>query len=519
MKNMKLTVLASLITLLAFAQNKPYKGAEIFTKQQYRYGKMEVRMRAAKASGIISNFFTYKNGSEKGDTFWEEIDIEVFGKNGARSWQSNMVTGQGNGANLQRKEGVHNQNGLGDAYHTYTIEWSPNKIVWKVDGRTIRTQNGGQASQIKNPASLRFNIWNPNIPSWVGPFNANDLSKYMYVNWIKFYQWNGNSFAGSPTWTDNFNSFNGSRWAKAQHTFGENLADFVPANAGVKNGYLILALTRAGQTGLGPNPPVDGGGSGGGGGTPPPAPTPAPAPVANNAPIGRQIAIQKTGGDFRWVTAEKFGNNQLIARAAKVQGWERFTVEAHPQGGFALKAQSNNKYVQVFGTDANKPVAALGGSKQGWERLEWKSMGAGKCAIKSLWSNRWFQANHTTNNAVLYPRGPNAQGWETFNFIFIDGRKDLTPDATDIVAGSVTPNPYSGGKLSLNFSADEESVASNVKIYAIDGGVAGEQQTGSVQKGNISIDITEAAKNLATGMYIVEFTAGKNHVIKKLQVL
>ena len=514
MKKIKLCLLASIITVLAFAQNKPYKGAEIFTKQQYKYGKMEVRMRAAKASGIISNFFTYKNGSEKGDTFWEEIDIEIFGKNGAASWQSNMVTGQGN-SNLTRKEGVHGQRGLGDSYHTYTIEWSPGKIVWKVDGRLIRTQNGGQANDIKNAASLRFNIWNPNIPSWVGPFNANDLSKYMYVNWIKYYRWNGNGFAGSPTWTDNFNSFNGTRWAKAQHTFGENLADFVPANAGVKNGYLILALTRAGQTGLGPNPPVDGA-SGGGGGNP----NPAPAPVANNAPIGRQIAIQKTGGDFRWVTAEKFGNNQLIARAAKVQGWERFTVEAHPSGGFALKAQSNNKYVQVFGTDANKPVAAKGNAKQGWERLQWKGMGAGKCAIKSLWSNRWLQADHRANNAVLYPRGGGASTWETFNFIFIDGKKEIgQADATDAVPGSITPNPYSGGSLSLNFNSNEENASSNVKIYAIDGGIVGSANTGSVQKGNISVDITNAINNLAMGMYIVEFTAGKNHIIKKLQVL
>ena len=44
------------------------------------YGKYVVRMRAAKASGMISNFFLWKDGSEMSGVFWEEVDVEVFGK-------------------------------------------------------------------------------------------------------------------------------------------------------------------------------------------------------------------------------------------------------------------------------------------------------------------------------------------------------------------------------------------------------------------------------------------------------
>ena len=36
---------------------KPYKGAEIFTSDAEMYGKYVIRMRAAKGSGVISNFF------------------------------------------------------------------------------------------------------------------------------------------------------------------------------------------------------------------------------------------------------------------------------------------------------------------------------------------------------------------------------------------------------------------------------------------------------------------------------
>lgn len=31
----------------------------------------------AEGSGMLSTFFTYKNSSEVGTIFWEEIDIEV----------------------------------------------------------------------------------------------------------------------------------------------------------------------------------------------------------------------------------------------------------------------------------------------------------------------------------------------------------------------------------------------------------------------------------------------------------
>ncbi|GAA4113404.1 hypothetical protein GCM10022393_12380 [Aquimarina addita] len=239
-----------------FSQNKTYKAGEVYTENQYQYGKMEIRMLAATGSGVISNFFTFKEGSELPSTFWEEIDIEVFGKDGANSWQSNLITGQGN-TNLTRTEGIHPQNGLGETYHTYTIEWKPNAVVWSVDGMVARTITGGQAALMTSDTSLRFNIWNPNIPEWVGAFNENILPVHMFVNWIKFYEWNGSSFSTTPTMEDNFEIFDTNTWTKANHTFAENMADFVPENITTKDGYLILSLTKAGQEGYEGNPPTD----------------------------------------------------------------------------------------------------------------------------------------------------------------------------------------------------------------------------------------------------------------------
>ena len=138
-----LLLLSSAIFMAGHATAKPYKGAEIYSNQSYHYGRYEMRMRAAKGSGVLSTFFTYKNGSEQNGVFWEEIDIEIFGKNNATQWQSNVIIGTNRPTT--KTEGVHTAPAsLGDAYHTYVLEWTPYYIAWFVDGAEFRRINGGK---------------------------------------------------------------------------------------------------------------------------------------------------------------------------------------------------------------------------------------------------------------------------------------------------------------------------------------------------------------------------------------
>lgn len=229
---------------------KDYKGAELYSTQSWLYGKIEVRMKVAKASGILSTFFTYKNGSEISGTFWEEIDIEVLGKNNAQTFQSNIISGNPK----KTTEGLHSQPfSLADDYHTYGLEWTPDYVAWFLDGIEVRKETGDQVQELVNPQSFRFNLWAANIVQWVGPFNAADLPVYQYVNWITYSSYtpgtgdNGTDFTFS--WRDDFDYFNESRWQKANWTFGENLTDFAPENVNFVDGYLVLALTREGETG------------------------------------------------------------------------------------------------------------------------------------------------------------------------------------------------------------------------------------------------------------------------------
>ncbi|XXX76332.1 family 16 glycosylhydrolase [Sorangium sp. So ce134] len=236
---------------LAFAVSstavaKPYKGGELYSAQGQLHGRIEVRMRMARGSGILSTFFTYKNGSEMSGAFWEEIDIEVFGKDNARSWQSNIITGMGTRVTSEQ---VHTADAsLADGYHTYTLEWTPDYVAWSIDGEEIRRSTGAQVATLTNQQSLRFNLWSSEATEWVGPFDDSALPQHQFVNWIKVYRYNNGAF--ELAWQDDFDSLDSARWAKADWTFDGNRVDFDPQNVTVKDGTLVLSLTREGQTGF-----------------------------------------------------------------------------------------------------------------------------------------------------------------------------------------------------------------------------------------------------------------------------
>ena len=250
----------SLIATLASA--KDYKGAEIYSSDSYTYGRYEMRMRAAKGGGILSTFFTYKNGSEIGNTFWEEIDIEIYGKENASTWQSNIILGTSRPTEQNEKD--HEVGGLGDAYHTYVIEWTPDYVAWFVDGVEARRIEGtSTVTSLVNPQSLRFNIWASESVEWTGAWDDSVLPVYQFVNYIEYkpYDPTTKGFAETGGWRDDFNSFNEKFWNKANWTFESNRVDFSPENVVVKDGILVLALTKNNALGFTGTPPADDGNS------------------------------------------------------------------------------------------------------------------------------------------------------------------------------------------------------------------------------------------------------------------
>jgi hypothetical protein len=242
------------------AGNKEYKGGELFTQQEYKYGKFEARMKMAAASGTVSSMFLYQNGSEIADGRpWVEVDIEVLGKQ-PNSFQSNIITGKA-GAQIT-SEKFHDVNPAADQdFHTYAIEWTPNYVRWTVDGVEVRKTVGGQVSNLTGTQGLRFNLWSSTNESWVDPFDPSKLPLYQFINWVKVYEYkpgqgdNGSDF--KLQWTDDFKTFDANRWSKGDWTFDGNRVDISPSNIYAKDGMVIIALTKKGQESFNGQVPQD----------------------------------------------------------------------------------------------------------------------------------------------------------------------------------------------------------------------------------------------------------------------
>ena len=255
----RLLLIGLCFTLPTAVLAKPYKGGEIYSQESFLYGKFEMQMQAAPGSGVLSTFFTYKNGSEIGSTFWEEIDIEIFGKGSGNQWQSNIILGS------QRPtlhtEAVHTApNSLTNSYNRYRLEWTPEYVAWFVNDVEVRRINEpNTVTSLTSPQSLRFNLWASDAPGWVGEWNANILPTHQFIDYFAYTPYNtatGSFDTSSPhSWRDDFNSFDSVRWGKADWTFDGNRVDFSPSNVNVRNGVLVLSLTHEGAEGYNGTPP------------------------------------------------------------------------------------------------------------------------------------------------------------------------------------------------------------------------------------------------------------------------
>ncbi|HLN72129.1 MAG: family 16 glycosylhydrolase [Methylococcaceae bacterium] len=246
---LRISIFCILLSVNTFAKN--YKGAEIYSKTAVKYGRFEMSMKAGQGSGILSTFFLYKGGSEQAGAFWEEIDLEIFGKNSAKSFQSNIITDGVTGSN-KMSEKLHTFTySLADTFHIYRIEWTPTYVAWFIDNKELRRDKTTQVATLTNAESIRFNAWISGSATWAGAFNPAVLPQYQVVDWLKY-----SSYVPAATdsfkleWTDDFNTFNTQRWAKANWTFDGNLVDFSTDNAYVKDGMLVLALTNTLTSGL-----------------------------------------------------------------------------------------------------------------------------------------------------------------------------------------------------------------------------------------------------------------------------
>jgi endo-1,3-1,4-beta-glycanase ExoK len=233
--------------------------AELYTGKSYGYGRIEARVRFVPGNGVVSSFFLWKDGSEKAGTFWNELDFESLGAD--CHVQSNALFGNPS-ANHGKKHTL--QPDPCSVFHTYTYEWTPEAIVWSVDGAEIRRDTGATPLAFAENASagmqIHFNLW-PGDASFGGTLDPSILPVHEYVDWVQFSAYQEGAF--TLAWREDFTAATlPDGWLTGSWPSPKNLSTHAPENVNFIDGYAVLSLTA--DNALGPAGAMPGGPSMGG---------------------------------------------------------------------------------------------------------------------------------------------------------------------------------------------------------------------------------------------------------------
>ena len=169
-----------------------YTSGRVLTADKFSqtYGRFEASIKIPKGQGIWPAFWML------GGNNWPttgEIDImENVGN------QPNTVYGTIHGPGYSGSGGIGGNrsigSALGDAFHQYAVEWSPNLIVWYLDNqeyfRVTPASLGGRQWVYEYPFFMILNVAVGGY--WPGnPDGSTVFPQTMLVDWVRVSAWNG----------------------------------------------------------------------------------------------------------------------------------------------------------------------------------------------------------------------------------------------------------------------------------------------------------------------------------------
>jgi beta-glucanase (GH16 family) len=214
--------------------------AELYTSEAYGYGRVEARVQYAPGDGVVSSFFSWKEGSELAGTFWNELDFEKLGA--ACRLETNPIYGNPS-ANHSQKHMLELD--MCGTFHTYAYEWTPEAIVWSIDGMEIRRETGAVPQAFAENASggmqIHFNLW-PGDATFGGNFDPAILPVHEYVDWVQFSKYEEGAF--TLAWREDFDGATlPERWLSGSWPSPKGKSTHAVENVNFVDGYAVLSLT------------------------------------------------------------------------------------------------------------------------------------------------------------------------------------------------------------------------------------------------------------------------------------
>ncbi|MBG0561783.1 glycoside hydrolase family 16 protein [Actinoplanes aureus] len=191
-----------------------YTSGRILTSGKFtqRYGRFEASIKVPKGQGIWPAFWML--GDNLGSVGWPqsgEIDImENVGKEPNKLYGTIHGPGYSGGSAIGGSRTLSAP--LGDAFHQYAVEWSPNLIIWYLDGseyfRVTPASLGGRQWVFDHPFFMILNVAVGG--NWPGsPDASTSFPQTMLVDYVRVSAWNEGTTPPPATGTALKSNFNG----------------------------------------------------------------------------------------------------------------------------------------------------------------------------------------------------------------------------------------------------------------------------------------------------------------------
>jgi len=154
---------------------RPYRSGAFASTRIFNHGRFEVEIRAASGSGLVTGFFLHR------DLPRQEIDVEIMGSDPCSMLVNVYFNPGDDGAAFgYGYRGSPFKVNLGfDAtleFHTYSIDWSPDRICWSVDGKLVHVRKSWDPTPIPHlPMRLHANLWAPGSVELAGHLDETTL--------------------------------------------------------------------------------------------------------------------------------------------------------------------------------------------------------------------------------------------------------------------------------------------------------------------------------------------------------
>lgn len=151
----------------------PYVSGEYRSREEFKYGKFHVRMKAASGAGLVSSFFVYTG--RHGVNSHHEIDVEILGSNTRQAQLTYYIEGS-----VGIKKVVDLPFDASEDFHEYGFVWTKTHIEWFVDGNSVLKTEGGRMPYM--PCKIMMNLWpgTKEASGWLGGLYEGDGATAQY---------------------------------------------------------------------------------------------------------------------------------------------------------------------------------------------------------------------------------------------------------------------------------------------------------------------------------------------------